>query len=336
MAVREIGDHMVRVIFKGKEWQIEPHFPDLDRLATVQPVILNHVVDRHETKLKRLRTKIDALRPQLDEAKEKLQRAELDADCAEIDLKDAWLFKSNERREFSLAKGRRGVARRKYEKVLEVWNPLVNEFNELNDDPARYVTKATAKAWSYDWKLYQITHVHPSATEAKILIERFLAKKKREIVLAEDELRAPEPRKGTESPGAGVIYILKSQQVRGLKIGGTSRSADARAKELSTTGVPTPFDVLFDQPVDDWRAAEQRVHARLSRYRINDDREFFDVDPRVAIREILQVAGAAQRTEKPMARCVDPHAGKPTAVQCPCGSGKSFNECHGSLAVDDD
>ena len=50
----------------------------------------------------------------------------------------------------------------------------------------------------------------------------------------------------------GYVYILINQSYRYgglrrklLKIGQTSRNPEERAKELSSTGVPTPFEVAY-------------------------------------------------------------------------------------------
>jgi hypothetical protein len=46
---------------------------------------------------------------------------------------------------------------------------------------------------------------------------------------------------------SGYVYILVNHSMVGLlKIGRTVRDSRARARELSTTGVPTPFQVAFE------------------------------------------------------------------------------------------
>lgn len=69
-----------------------------------------------------------------------------------------------------------------------------------------------------------------------------------------------------------------------LKIGKTTVSPEARAKELSAgTGVPTPFIVAYDAHVSDCDEAERKVHDRLKQYRVGNDREFFAVPLKTAI-----------------------------------------------------
>ena len=51
-----------------------------------------------------------------------------------------------------------------------------------------------------------------------------------------------------------------------------------------STGVPTPFDIVFYKVVRDKRA-EQAVHLLLNPYRVNSQREFFQVGNISTIRE---------------------------------------------------
>ena len=63
-----------------------------------------------------------------------------------------------------------------------------------------------------------------------------------------------------------------------LKIGFSSKVPDARADELYTTGVPTPYELSYYCFVDDAKVIERRVHSMLSSYRHNKGREFFQID----------------------------------------------------------
>ena len=56
---------------------------------------------------------------------------------------------------------------------------------------------------------------------------------------------------------SGYIYCLSNQSMPGLiKIGMTLRMPDKRAKELFTTGVPTPFVVEFHKQVENPKCFE--------------------------------------------------------------------------------
>jgi hypothetical protein len=91
---------------------------------------------------------------------------------------------------------------------------------------------------------------------------------------------------------AGYVYVLINRAMPDLvKIGRTEVCPEQRAIEISsTTGVPTPFTVAFDQLVCDCAAAERELHGLLSESRVNNNREFFNVPLRKAIKLILQVA----------------------------------------------
>ncbi|WP_421532005.1 GIY-YIG nuclease family protein [Lelliottia amnigena] len=75
----------------------------------------------------------------------------------------------------------------------------------------------------------------------------------------------------------GWIYILSNPCMPGLlKIGMTTISPQARAKELSSsTGVPEKFTIEASYFSDDPRGDEARIHAAMSEHRLNDSREFF-------------------------------------------------------------
>jgi hypothetical protein len=91
-------------------------------------------------------------------------------------------------------------------------------------------------------------------------------------------------------PRAGKIYALINSSMPGLvKIGKTTRDAELRADELNTTGVPTPFIVLYELDVVDCDVAEREVHKRLSKFRVADNREFFRVQAKVAVDVMVQL-----------------------------------------------
>jgi len=83
------------------------------------------------------------------------------------------------------------------------------------------------------------------------------------------------------SMSEGFIYILTNRSLKDniVKIGKTSRSPEERAREISSnTGVATPFEVAFKVEVYDCDMIELLVHQELSKYRVNQDREFFAIN----------------------------------------------------------
>ncbi len=75
---------------------------------------------------------------------------------------------------------------------------------------------------------------------------------------------------------SGYVYILINQSMPGLiKIGRTLRDSRERARELHTTGVPTPFELAFEVFSIEHEALEDEVHKQLQPFRITTNREFF-------------------------------------------------------------
>lgn len=89
----------------------------------------------------------------------------------------------------------------------------------------------------------------------------------------------------------GYVYILQNDSMPGLlKIGKTARTSRERAKELSkSTGVPTPFRVVFEVPSDKYEILEREGHSKLARYRVGDNREFFKCTAGIAIKTIKEI-----------------------------------------------
>lgn len=88
-----------------------------------------------------------------------------------------------------------------------------------------------------------------------------------------------------------------------VKVGKTKRKPSERAQELSgVSGVPSPFIVVFEQPVPNCNEIEKLVHAALERkgYRLSDSREFFNAPVHEIILTIFSmlnpaIAGASSR-----------------------------------------
>jgi T5orf172 domain len=91
----------------------------------------------------------------------------------------------------------------------------------------------------------------------------------------------------------GYVYAFMNPAMPGLiKIGGTERLPEKRAAELSGTGVPFRFVHLYPEPVSDWIAAEAAVHKALATARVSRDREFFRIEPRVAVQTLIAICRA--------------------------------------------
>jgi hypothetical protein len=90
----------------------------------------------------------------------------------------------------------------------------------------------------------------------------------------------------------GFVYILTNDSFKEdyIKIGITERDPYSRARDLSGTGVPTPFDVYAYIKTEKYKETEKLVHHiidLISDKRVNKKREFFQINKKVAY-EILE------------------------------------------------
>ena len=89
----------------------------------------------------------------------------------------------------------------------------------------------------------------------------------------------------------GYVYVLMNPALKGqVKIGMTTNSPDQRAAELSTTGVPHEFVVVYAEYVRECEKVERLVHERLADVRVNPNREFFRITPQAAVRAVFEIA----------------------------------------------
>lgn len=92
---------------------------------------------------------------------------------------------------------------------------------------------------------------------------------------------------------SGYVYILSNPAMPGiLKIGRSIKGGHSRAKEIyrqGGTGVPVPFNLVFEVYSDFCALDEKKIHGNLSSYRINKNREFFKINSFKAIECVLSV-----------------------------------------------
>jgi len=92
----------------------------------------------------------------------------------------------------------------------------------------------------------------------------------------------------------GYVYVLMNPSMEGMvKIGKTQREPEKRAKELSsTTGVPTPFVVVYESYFESCSEAEDFVHTSLGvkGHRVSENREFFEIPTKVAIDALMEAS----------------------------------------------
>jgi hypothetical protein len=76
-----------------------------------------------------------------------------------------------------------------------------------------------------------------------------------------------------------IVYILTNQAMPGLIKIGRAEDITARLKSLYTSGVPLPFECFYAARVKDAMMAEKNLHIAFSVHRLNENREFFRLDP---------------------------------------------------------
>ena len=93
----------------------------------------------------------------------------------------------------------------------------------------------------------------------------------------------------------GYVYILTNPSFREdwVKIGKSSRPVDVRSKELDNTAVPLPFEIFATLRTSKYEKVEKLIHKtidRLTDLRIRQNREFFNVQPQVALDILKDIA----------------------------------------------
>lgn len=93
----------------------------------------------------------------------------------------------------------------------------------------------------------------------------------------------------------GFVYILTNPSFKEdwVKIGKSSRPVDVRSKELDNTAVPLPFEIYATLETEKYEQVEKLIHKtidRLTDLRIRQNREFFNVQPQVALDILKDIA----------------------------------------------
>lgn len=112
-----------------------------------------------------------------------------------------------------------------------------------------------------------------------------------------DELIVQKENNKYTGENSGYIYILRNP-IMGkniFKIGLTRNDVDERIKQLSNTSVPDKFYKSQEWNVKDCIKAEKEIHLRLTDYRIDKRREFFNVEYDKAISVIFEVVNEINR-----------------------------------------
>jgi hypothetical protein len=206
-----------------------------------------------------------------------------------------WLFRDNERQAVTIAEARYREAAVKHERSQQEVQYQLRTREELAQDPARWRLATTVTAWSLDGTLYLIDGLVPNPDGATVLVRETQTTRQRQLSKARlNKAAGSQPLSTGPTPGgsrAGSVYVmLNPRDPDAVKIGGTARTAEERAKEISqATGVPVPLVVICEERVDDWRAAEAELHAKLDAHRL-PNREFFTIPAKDAVALVRAVA----------------------------------------------
>jgi T5orf172 domain len=79
------------------------------------------------------------------------------------------------------------------------------------------------------------------------------------------------------------------------KIGSTTLPPEERARQLSTTGVPAPFQVIAKREFEDELRAERELQALFGGQRVDSRREFFEITIEEAQTALLRLSDAEAR-----------------------------------------
>lgn len=78
---------------------------------------------------------------------------------------------------------------------------------------------------------------------------------------------------------SGIIYVLINKAMPDyVKIGQTT-NLSKRLNDLFTTALPFPFEVFCAFEVENYIMVEKKIHSIFADYRINKNREFFNISP---------------------------------------------------------
>jgi hypothetical protein len=90
------------------------------------------------------------------------------------------------------------------------------------------------------------------------------------------------------------VYVLVNKSIPGIcKIGMTTKTVPERVKEInSATGVITPWFPVYKHKCVNAREVERDTHVKLEQlgYRVNPNREGFEVSSHLAIEVIKEIA----------------------------------------------
>ena len=100
----------------------------------------------------------------------------------------------------------------------------------------------------------------------------------------------------------GYVYIMTNPSFKEnwVKIGKGARPVGLRLKELDTTSVPMPFEIYATLKTSKFNEVEKKIHREIDRFtdfRVRKNREFFEVEPQVALDLLKDIASLLDDAE---------------------------------------
>lgn len=93
-----------------------------------------------------------------------------------------------------------------------------------------------------------------------------------------------------------IVYILTNEAMPDyIKIGTTRGTIQKRMKQLYTSAVPVPFECHYAAEVEISKNVEKRLHRAFDKYRVNKNREFFEIEA-AAVAEIIRMVAIKEVT----------------------------------------
>jgi len=113
-------------------------------------------------------------------------------------------------------------------------------------------------------------------------------RKKEKVVPSQPSTEKPKPQK------EGLVYILTNPSFKALyiKIGYTDRPIQERLRDLNNTSVPYDFKLyaLLKTKPGKSKEVEGMIHELFETYRMNEKREFFNLNPSEALEKMKKLA----------------------------------------------
>jgi hypothetical protein len=147
------------------------------------------------------------------------------------------------------------------------------------------------------------THINVQNYKAK-----YFNKDLMEIVekYAETDLYVPDDGEHfakTKAAVSGEVYFAKTSPFPDLKkIGGTSKTGPLRVQQLTTAGVPEPYQCYRHVKVNDWYLFEKTMHEYFKDVRVYQGREFFLLSDEETDKICDQLEGLVEMNEKEAAK----------------------------------